>query len=138
MGIGDAGVAGAFALIGGFAGSWLELRKLDRERMVEREQGFELAQTGYSECYRKFLSNIAVYQADPDAMAVSELLENFREAAFAGDPVVAKELKRYWSASARSTGDAPAEAPPQSLEEAMEAHCTRSLQQHLKLKRQHP
>jgi hypothetical protein len=135
MGVGDAAVAGAFALIGSFVGSWWELRKLDRERMIEREQSFEFAQTGYSECYRKLAENIARHQADPEAVAVSELLDNFREASFAGDPIVGRQLRSYWPEQMRSAGKAPTKAPPTSLEDAMAAHCSRSLQQHLKLKR---
>jgi hypothetical protein len=108
MGGGEtAAISGVFALIGGFVGSWAELRKLNKERMIEREEKFEYAQTGYSECYRKFLRRMRRYQANPDSVAVSKLLDNFNEARFAGDPIVGKELKEYWPDSTRSAEKAP-------------------------------
>jgi hypothetical protein len=132
--LGDASLAGLFALAGSFIGSQTELRKLNKQRFIDREEGFERAQIGYRACYRKFLDNLDGYRSGKADVDVATLLSNFREAAFTGDPIVLAELEAFWPPERRAEQEPPSGPPPKSLESAMFQHGSRSLKQQLKLK----
>lgn len=130
----------AVALIGlasGYATYRYKLSQHSVERFSERESSFEVAQSGYRACYRKFLVNVAACHGagkgiplDGQPRAdVTTLLDNFWEASFAGDPAVITGLEAYWSAEQRAAGKPPAKAPPLALLEAMRKHGIRSLKE---------
>lgn len=130
-------VVGAFGLLGAFLGSKYQLRKLNAERFNEREHSFEVAQTGYRACYRKFLVNVSACHGagsgipleGKDKTDVATLTDNFWEASFCGDPDVIHELEEYWPPDQRADGKPPPKSPSKRLLEAMRLHGSRSLKE---------
>jgi hypothetical protein len=101
-----------------------------------QDKGTLRGQTGYRACYRKLIVNVEKAQRGMDAGgelpddALNELVDNWWEAFFTGDPKVMDELEAYWPLERQEKRKLPYRERLPRLKAAMRVYTSETLTEH--------